>query len=64
MYGPMWRLVLGPWQVKALLLLVLIVGVVAVCFLWLFPAIAPYIPFNGNSVQTGLQLSGYSTAAA
>jgi hypothetical protein len=63
MYGPMWRLLPGPWQVKALLLLVLIVGVVAVCFLWLFPAIAPYIPFNGNSVQTGLQLSGCATNA-
>jgi hypothetical protein len=54
MYGPMWRLLPGPWQVKALLLLVLIVGVVAVCFLWLFPAIAPHLPSNGNSVQTGL----------
>jgi hypothetical protein len=64
MYGPLWRMLPGPWQVKALLLILLVVGVVAVCFLWLFPAIAPHIPFNGNSIQTGLQLHGYSTAAA
>jgi len=49
-YGPLWRLLPGPWPVKALLSLVLVAGVVAVCFLWLFPAIAPYMPFNGNSV--------------
>jgi len=63
MYGPLWRLLPGPWQVKTLLSLVLIVGVVAVCFLWLFPAIAPYVPFSSNSVQTGLQFSGSTTAA-
>ena len=54
MYGPLWRLLPGPWPVKVLLSLVLVVAVVAVCFLWLFPAIAQYMPFNGNSVQTGL----------
>jgi len=54
MYGPLWRLLPGPWQVKVLLSLVLVIIVIAVCFLWVFPAIAPYMPFNGNSVQTGL----------
>jgi len=58
MYGPLWRLLPGPWPVKAILALVLLAAVVAVCFLWLFPAIAPYLPFNGNSVQTGLPLPG------
>jgi len=43
----------GPWQVKALLSLILFVAVVAICFLWLFPAIAPYLPFNSYSVQRG-----------
>ena len=51
MYGALWRLLPGPWPVKALLSLILVVGVVAVCFLWLFPAIAPLMPFNDNSVQ-------------
>ena len=54
MYGALWRLLPGPWPVKLLLSLLLFVAVVAVCFLWLFPAIAPSMPFNGNSVQSGL----------
>ena len=58
MYGPLWRLLPGPWPVKVIIALVLVVAVVAVCFLWLFPAIAPHLPFNGNSVQTGLPLPG------
>lgn len=63
MYGALWRRLPGPWQAKALVLLILFVAMVAVCFLWLFPAIAPYMPFNGNSVQSGLQLPGYVTSA-
>jgi hypothetical protein len=54
MYGALWRVLPGRWPVKVLLCLILVVAVVAVCFLWLFPAIAPYMPFNGNSVQSGL----------
>jgi len=53
MYAALWRHLPGPRPVKALLSLILFVGVVAVCFLWLFPAIAPLMPFNNNSVQTG-----------
>jgi hypothetical protein len=53
MYGPLWRLLPGPWQVKVLLSLILVAGVVAVCFLWLFPAIAAYMPFNSYSVENG-----------
>ena len=56
MYGALWRRLPGPWPVKVLLSLVLFILVVAVCFLWIFPAIAPYMPFNGNSVQTGMPL--------
>jgi len=52
MYGALWRLLPGRWPVKALLSLILFVAVVAVCFLWLFPAIAPLMPFDNNSVQT------------
>jgi tellurite resistance protein TehA-like permease len=52
MYGPLWRLLPGPWQVKATLSVLLVVLVVAICLLWLFPTIAPLIPFNGNTVQT------------
>ena len=58
MYGPLWRLLPGPWPVKVILSVILVVIVVAVCFLWLFPAIAPHMPFNGNSVHSGLPLHG------
>jgi len=62
MYGALWRLMPGPWPVKLLLSLALIVLVVVVCFLWLFPAIAPHMPFNGNSVQSGLPFPGPVTS--
>ena len=62
MYGALWRHLPGPWPVKLLLSLVAVALVVAVCFLWLFPAIAPYMPFNGSSVQTGLPLLTHPTA--
>jgi membrane protein YdbS with pleckstrin-like domain len=51
MYGSLWRFLPGPWPVKVLLALVLVTLVVAVCFLWLFPAVATYMPFNDNAVQ-------------
>jgi hypothetical protein len=38
--------------------MVLAAAVVAVCFLWLFPTIAPMMPFNANTVDTGPQSPG------
>ena len=58
MYGALWRRLPGPRPVKAMLSLLLVVGVIALCFLWLFPALAPLMPFNDNSVQTGLSQPG------
>jgi len=63
MYEYLWRALPGSRPVKALLCLVLVGVVVAVCFLWLFPAIAQDLPFNGNAVQNGLHLPGSSTSA-
>jgi hypothetical protein len=63
MYGLLWRRLPGPWPVKALLALALLAAVVAICFLWLFPAVATYLPFNDNSVQTGRQHPTYATSA-
>lgn len=51
MYGPLWRALPGPWPVKVFQLLVLVAVVVAVCFLWVFPAIAPHLPFNDNTID-------------
>ena len=58
MYGPLWRLLPGPWPAKALMSVILAAAVVAVCFLWLFPTIAPMMPFNANTVDTGPQSPG------
>lgn len=63
MYAALWRLIPGSRPVKALVSVILVVVVVALCFLWLFPAIAPFMPFNSNSVQTGLPLSGATSPA-
>lgn len=63
MYAALWRWIPGSLPVKALVSAILVLVVVAVCFLWLFPAIAPLMPFNSNSVQTGLPLSGVTSSA-
>lgn len=58
MYAALWRSLPGPAWVKALQCLVLLLAVVAVCFVWLFPAVAPYMPFNDNTVETGSSSPG------
>ncbi|WP_200837496.1 hypothetical protein [Ruania rhizosphaerae] len=50
MYAAIWRILPGPKAVKALLSLILVAAVVAVLFLWVFPAVAPYMPFNDQTV--------------
>ena len=49
-YGLIWRILPGPKPVKALLALLLFVGVLAVLLTWVFPAIAPLMPFNETTV--------------
>lgn len=51
MYGALWRVLPGPAALRVLLLLLLAAAVVAVCFQWLFPALAPYMPFNDQTVE-------------
>ena len=51
-YAAIWRALPGPTPVKAFLALLLVAAVVALCFLWLFPMIAPSMPFNDNTVDT------------
>lgn len=57
MYAALWRLLPGPVWVKALQVLVLIVAVVAVCFVWVFPWISPKLPFTQNTVEEGSSIS-------
>jgi hypothetical protein len=50
-YAAIWRALPGPLAVRVLLAAVLVLAVVAFCFLWLFPRIAPLMPFNDNTVD-------------
>ena len=50
MYGWLWRHLPGPMPVRVVLAAVLVAAVLAVCFLWVYPAISPYMPFNSTTV--------------
>jgi hypothetical protein len=50
-YSAIWRALPGPLVVRVLLALVLVLAVVAVLFVWVFPRIAPLMPFNDNTVD-------------
>ena len=51
MYGFIWRHLPGPTVFRILLALVLLVAAVAVLFLWVFPVLAPIMPFNNGTVN-------------
>ncbi len=51
MYELLWRVIPGAWGVKVVLLIVLLVAVLAALFLWVFPVIAPLVPFNDQTVE-------------
>lgn len=50
MYGWLWRHLPGPLAVRVALAVALAVAVLAVCFVWVFPAVAPFMPFNDTTV--------------
>lgn len=50
MYPWIWRHLPGPTPVRAMIAAALVLSVVWVSFQWVFPAIAPYMPFNGSTV--------------
>ena len=51
MYAAVWRSLPGPTWARALQCLVLALVVVAVCFLWVFPAVVPLLPFTDSTVD-------------
>ena len=51
MYGLLWRALPGPKALKVVELVVLAAIVIAVLFTWVFPAIAPLMPFNSTTVD-------------
>lgn len=53
LYAALWRALPGPRLVRVLVCLLLLAAVVAFCFLWLFPRVAPLLPFNDNTVAVG-----------
>jgi hypothetical protein len=50
MYGWIWRHLPGPAGVRAVLALVLVLGVVALLFFVVFPWIDPLLPFNDVTI--------------
>lgn len=46
MYAAIWRRLPGPLWFRVLLALVLVLAVVYVLFTWVFPLIAPHMPFT------------------
>ncbi len=50
MYGLLWRILPGPTWLKAMQAVVLALAVVAILFTWVFPALAPLMPFNETTV--------------
>lgn len=53
MYGWLWRHLPGPALVRVLILLALATAVVAVLFTVVFPAIAPMLPLDQNTLGDG-----------
>lgn len=51
MYPWLWRHLPGPVWLRVVQCVLLALLVVAVCFLWVFPAIAPLIPINDITVE-------------
>lgn len=58
MYSWFWKVLPGPTWVRALICLILFVAFVLVCFEWIFPAVAPYMPFNDGTVDSGAGAGG------
>ncbi|MBN9105253.1 MAG: hypothetical protein J0I14_09640 [Propionibacteriaceae bacterium] len=49
-YGALWRILPGPRAVKVIEAVALFAVVVAVLFTWVFPQLAPLMPFNDTTV--------------
>jgi hypothetical protein len=50
MYPWLWRHLPGPWPVRLLVALLLVLAVVVLLFGWGFPHLAPLMPFNDGTV--------------
>ncbi len=50
MYALLWRSLPGPPAAKVAACVLLLAGIVAVLFGWVFPLVAPLMPFNNVDV--------------
>ena len=53
MYAWLFRHLPGPLWARIVLTVLLIAAVIVVLFAWVFPAIAPWLPFNDGLVGHG-----------
>ncbi|MCI2267102.1 hypothetical protein [Sediminivirga luteola] len=51
MYGLIWRAIPGHWTFKLLICLILIAAAVYALMQYVFPEIAPYMPFNDATLD-------------
>ncbi len=51
MYAALWRLLPGGRAWKVLQMLLLAAVAVAVLFVWVFPAVAPHLPFEDVTID-------------
>ncbi len=51
MYAALWRLFPGGRLAKTLQALLLFAVVVAILFIWVFPAVAPHLPFEDVTIE-------------
>lgn len=54
MYARLWRMLPGPWPVRLVIVLALVAAVMAACFEWVYPALAPYMPLSGSTPDQGV----------
>jgi len=52
MYAALWRALPGRRWLKSVESLLLFLAVVALLFLWVFPAITPFLPFEHVTVES------------
>ena len=53
MYAALWRRLRGGTPAKIAQLVLLAALVVTICFVWVFPAVNPLLPYNQVTVTTG-----------
>jgi hypothetical protein len=51
MYGALWRILPGPWWVRAIILLILVAAILVACVLWVFPFIDQYLAPTDSTVD-------------